>query len=104
MDKVKLFRCLADENRMRIIQLLSERKYCVKTLAKQLGISEPAVSQHMRLLKEAGLIVAGDKNGYNVHYAVNKDKLTELSRVVAGMAEKVQAERPCGGNCRKEKK
>ena len=104
MDEVKLFKCLADGNRMRIIRLLSERKYCVKALAKQLGISEPAVSQHMRLLKETGLVIIGEKNGYNIHYAVNKDKLMELSCIAAEMAEKVQAERQCGGNCRKDKK
>ena len=104
MDVVKVFRCLADENRMQIVRLLSRRKYCVRALSKELGISESAVSQHIRLLKEAQLIERGDKNGYNLHYKVKTETLQILSVHLAEMAENVQEVRLCGGNCRKEHK
>jgi ArsR family transcriptional regulator len=104
MDIEKALRCLSDKNRMQIVRLLSRRKYCVRALSKELGISESAVSQHIRLLKEAGLIERGDKNGYNIHYKVKKETLLDLSGYLHRMAENVQEVRMCGGNCRKDVK
>ena len=104
MDIALIFKCLADENRLRIIQLLSQRKYCVRALSKELGISEPAVSQHIRLLKNAGLLEIGDKNGYHIHYAVNKNHLMLLSEEIKLLADSVQENRVCGGNCKGETK
>ncbi len=102
MDIALIFKCMSDENRLKIIQLLSQRKYCVRALSKQLGISEPAVSQHIRMLKKAGLLVIGDKKGYNIHYAVNKDMLLLLSEEIKLLADSVCEERVCGGNCKGE--
>jgi len=104
MDITLVLKCLADENRLKIVRLLSERKYCVRALSKQLGISESAVSQHIRMMKKAGLLKIGDKNGYNIHYAVNKDCLVTLSQSIMTMADSVQMDRKCGGNCKGEKK
>lgn len=104
MDISLIFKCLADENRFRIIQLLSQRKYCVRALSKELGISEPAVSQHIRLLKNAGLLEIGDKNGYHIHYAVNKNYLMLLSEEIKLLADSVRENRICGGNCKGETK
>ena len=102
MDILKICKCLSDKNRLEIVRLLSERKYCVRALSQQLGISESRVSQHIRLLKEAGLITAGDKNGYNIHYAVDRQCLEQRSDYLKKMADTVQKDRWCGG-CRKEK-
>ena len=104
MDIALIFKCLADENRFRIIQLLSQRKYCVRALSKELGISEPAVSQHIRLLKNAGLLEIGDKNGYHIHYEVNKNHLMLLSEEIKLLADSVRENRVCGGNCKGETK
>ena len=104
MDIALIFRCLADENRFRIIELLSQRKYCVRALSKELGISEPAVSQHIRILRNAGLLEIGDKNGYHIHYAVNKNQLMLLSEEIKLMADSVTEQRICGGNCKGETK
>ena len=102
MDIALIFKCMSDENRLKIIQLLSQRKYCVRALSKQLGISEPAVSQHIRMLKKTGLLVIGDKKSYNIHYAVNKDMLLLLSEEIKLLADSVCEERVCGGNCKGE--
>lgn len=104
MDIALIFKCLSDENRLKIIQLLAQRKYCVRALSWQLGISAPAVSQHIRMLKNAGLLEIGDKNGYNIHYAVNKDVLLLLSEEIKLLADSVQENRVCGGNCKGETK
>lgn len=104
MDILLMLKALSDENRLKIVQLLSQKKYCVRALSRQLGISEPAVSQHIRVLKQAGILQAGDKKGYNLHYAVNKDTLLLLSQQIATLALDIAQVRECGGNCREEKK
>ncbi len=50
------FEALADENRRNILRLLSAGDRPVQELADELPISRPAVSRHLRLLKEAGLV------------------------------------------------
>jgi DNA-binding transcriptional ArsR family regulator len=51
------FDALGDANRRSIVELLGRRDQSVQELADQLPISRPAVSRHLRLLKEAGLVV-----------------------------------------------
>ena len=55
-------KALSDETRMKIVILLLKNNYCVRALAKELKISEAAVSQHLKVLREAGLLT-GEKKG-----------------------------------------
>jgi DNA-binding transcriptional ArsR family regulator len=48
---------LADPTRRTILELVATRPFNVQELADQLPVSRPAVSQHLRLLKEAGLVI-----------------------------------------------
>lgn len=75
---VNQMKAISDPTRYKIISLLLERHYCVRILSKKLDISESAVSQHMKVLKEAD-IVYGKKLGYHMHYIVNT-KSMELIR------------------------
>ena len=50
------FAALGDAHRRRIVELLAERSRSVRELADELPISRPAVSRHLRLLKDAGLV------------------------------------------------
>ena len=104
MDIVSVLKALSDEKRLQIVQLLSQRKYCVRALSRQLNISESAVSQHIQVLKKASILKVGDKNGYNVHYAVNGDILISLSEKIKSMSDSIVLERECGGNCKEKKK
>ncbi|HMK46599.1 MAG TPA: metalloregulator ArsR/SmtB family transcription factor [Methanocella sp.] len=55
----EVFKALGDVNRITIMYILASEqveKICVTDLAKMLGITQPAVSQHLRTLKSAGLI------------------------------------------------
>lgn len=54
----KLFKCLSDPNRLKLLLLLKEEELCVCELQEVLQMSQPAVSQHLRKLKEEELIVA----------------------------------------------
>ena len=75
MDDVKLIHVITDETRFHLLQLLMKHHFCVKALSKKLGISEPAVSQQIRILKQYQLI-AGVRIGYQMHYRVNSDLIS----------------------------
>jgi len=53
---VKILRAIGEENRMQMIRLLLKGDFCVGALARILNMSKPAVSQHLKVLREAGLI------------------------------------------------
>lgn len=84
MNHVRIFKALADETRFKLLRLLLTHDLCVGALAKQLNISEAAVSQHLKALREAGL-VRGEKRGYWTHYAVEKETLHELAGLLTDM-------------------
>ena len=65
-DLLKVMKALSDETRLKIINLLLNFDFCVGALSRQLGISEAAVSQHLQILRKAGL-VTGEKRGYYTH-------------------------------------
>lgn len=73
----KLLRALSNDNRLKIFILLSKRTLCVNALVSQLVISQSAVSQHLRVLREAGL-VNREKRGYWMHYSANKEKVEQF--------------------------
>ena len=67
MEFDRMLKVLGEPTRLKIFQCLLERKHCVRSLSKKLGISESAVSQHMKIMKDAEL-VCGEKYGYHTHY------------------------------------
>lgn len=75
-DLVKVFKALSDETRLKILLIISKRTICQKGISRHLGISESAVSQHIKVLKESG-IVTGIKQGYSVIYVINDDCFKE---------------------------
>ena len=74
---VKVFKALSDETRLKILLIISKRTICQKGISRHLGISESAVSQHIKVLKESG-IVTGIKQGYSVIYVINDDCFKEV--------------------------
>ena len=64
------FEALGDANRRAIVELLASGERSVRELAEDLPISRPAVSRHLRLLKDAGLVVEepqGARRIYRLH-------------------------------------
>ncbi len=80
-EKVKVFKAIGDETRLKILILLSTKNICAKGIARHLEISEAAVSQHIKVLKEANLIIAY-KNGYYVMYELNNEVLEESKNFI----------------------
>ena len=76
-DLARVFRALSVESRVRTMQLLAQRTLCVTALSILAGISAGAVSQHLRILKDAGLVEA-DRRGYFIHYRVAPEALESV--------------------------
>jgi ArsR family transcriptional regulator len=93
MDEIEelaeIFKALSDPTRLKLVQLLSKQPkgecegacngtgfLCVNALAHKLGVSQSAVSQHLRVLRQAGL-VRGERRGAFVHYTLDPDGLTK---------------------------
>ena len=70
----RIFKALSVETRVRILQLLKQQVLCVGALAANLDVSSAAVSQHLRVLREADL-VKPEKRGYYFHYRINHETL-----------------------------
>ncbi len=69
-----LFKILSVDKRIEIIERLKNGSVNVNSLADSLKISPSAVSQHLRVLKSAGL-VKDERRGYWIHYSLNRDAL-----------------------------
>jgi DNA-binding transcriptional ArsR family regulator len=68
---------LGDPTRRAIFELVAERPRAVVDLAREVPVSRPAVSQHLRVLKESGLVV-GRPEGNRRIYTADPDGLAEL--------------------------
>ena len=90
-----VLKALAEERRLRMVELLLRKERCVRALARELGISESAASQHLKVLREAGLLT-GVKRGYFTHYEVDREVLRRLAGELAALAE-LEREHPCRG-------
>ena len=85
MPLIQILKALADEKRLKIMHMLLASDLCVGALAQQLGISKPAVSQHLRVLRRAGL-VKGEKRGYWTHYVVEREALNRVASEISDLA------------------
>lgn len=66
---VKVMKALSDPNRVRLLKILQKRTLCVCEIQTLLGIAQPTVSKHLKVLEEAGL-VSSSKVGLWVNYSV----------------------------------
>lgn len=83
-ELAEIFKALSDPTRLMIVKLLGEcspnecgGSLCVKSLAKKVGVTQSAVSQHLRVLRQAGLI-QGERNGSFVHYSIDQERLEQF--------------------------
>jgi DNA-binding transcriptional ArsR family regulator len=75
-EAAELFKILSVDKRIEIIEHLKKNAMNVNALAAALGITQSAVSQHLRVLKAAGL-VKDERQGYWVYYSLNREALEE---------------------------
>ncbi len=73
------FRVLSDPTRVKILYLLSQGELCVHDLAELLGISQPAASHHLRILRIQGLVKTR-REGKSIYYSLDDEHVVELFR------------------------
>ena len=72
---------LADPSRILLIYALAEKPYCVSDLAIAVGISQPAASRHLKILRETGL-VRTVRQGPSVEYSLTDARLIEALNIL----------------------
>lgn len=91
-------RALAEPLRWRIVEALAAEELCVCHLAADLGVDQPAVSHHLRVLREAGL-VEGERYRYWTYYRLAPAALAALADRLGALAAAAPppgaARRPC---------
>lgn len=91
-DPVRLFKALGDESRLRIVHALAKETFCVCDLAKELGISQPTLSHHLKILRDTGL-VKGEKDGQWIYCSLNTQLFeaygVDVERLVAAYSKEV---------------
>ena len=82
MDEIEelteVFKALSDPTRLRLVKLLGDHEgaLCVNALASRLDVSQSAASQHLRVLRQTGL-VKSERRGSSVHYLLDQDSLKQ---------------------------
>jgi DNA-binding transcriptional ArsR family regulator len=82
--RARIFKALSAGSRLRIMQQLSRRTLCVSALSDLVGISAGAVSQHLRVLKDAGLIES-ERRGFYIHYHVTAGAAERCTAALASL-------------------
>ena len=85
-----LFKALADDTRLRLINLIGEDEVCVCFFVEVLKINQPKISRHLAYLRRAG-VVAARREGKWIHYRLvdppNRHAANIFREVRAGLAE-----------------
>ena len=78
-DLAEVFRLLGEPNRLRLVLACLEAPRAVGDLVETLGLSQTLVSHHLRLLRSAH-VLRGDRQGRQVHYAIDDDHVRDTVR------------------------
>lgn len=89
MNADDLIKVIGEPMRYKILRQLLLRKHCVRSLSKKLGVSESAVSQHLKIMKQAGLVY-GEKYGYHTHYFPSQEAMDLLADTFAFLQKQSQ--------------
>jgi len=71
------FQLISNPTRLKILWLLCHSEDCVTNIGAALDMSSPAISHHLRILKQAGLLTS-NRYGKEVHYTLSKTEEAEL--------------------------
>ena len=101
-EVARVFKALADENRLRILDLLCSGEKCACELLEDLQISQSTLSHHMKLLCDAG-IVYGRKDGKWVYYSIQDEGVERVQALLAQKLHKTAGTEyasSCGRACK----
>lgn len=79
----RVMKALSDPNRVKIVKLLQHKSLCVCEIHTALGLAQPTVSKHLRILEDAGLVTYR-KNGLWVNYALTDGSSSPYAATLLG--------------------
>ena len=79
-------KALSDQNRLRIIQLLTYGEQCGCELLEQMKITQPTLSHHMKVLENCSLVISRRKGKWS-HYSLNRDQWAAFRRYIESIQE-----------------
>jgi len=85
----KVFKALSDKTRQDILQLLEDQAYTVGEIVAKFDLSQPTISRHLSVLKEADLVI-DQRRGQNVIYRLNDPALASSMRQFFGQFRSCQ--------------
>ena len=85
-----VFSVIADSTRRRIVRLLAEQTHTVGAVVEKLGMSQPTISKHLKVLREAG-VVSAVVEGQRRLYSLNPEVFTEITDWVDEILEAARA-------------
>lgn len=74
-DAVAFAKAIADETRQKIMAECCCNRLTVSQITPRIGVSQPTVSHHLAILREAGLVIA-DHEGRETYYSLNQERIT----------------------------
>lgn len=80
-EYVPMFKALADETRLKILDMLSDEELCACHILENFNITQPTLSYHMKILTESGLVI-GVRYGSWMKYSLNKEKIDDLKEIL----------------------
>ena len=81
-ELAKIFKALGDETRLQIVRMLAGKERCVCAFLSAFPMTQPAISNHLRVLREAG-VVSDTRDGRWIFYRLNP----EVFDVIAALGE-----------------
>jgi DNA-binding transcriptional ArsR family regulator len=91
----RFYKALSDETRLKLITLLTRQKrgqaLCVGRLAHELESSSANISQHLRILKDLGL-VKSRRDGYRIHYFIDQEAFAKYQSWSKDLFGELQAD------------
>ena len=76
MNSVDFAKAIGDETRQKIMSLCCCRQLSVSEIVAQMGVTQPTVSHHLKVLRDAGL-VSTERRGKEIYYSLNQEKLAQ---------------------------
>ena len=89
-ERANLFKALAHPARLQILQFLAETKTCISgDISDELPLSRTTVNQHLKELKDAGLI-RGHVSGVKMNYCLDYEKVEEMKKILSCFLDEIQ--------------
>jgi ArsR family transcriptional regulator len=89
-ERANIFKALAHPARLQILQFLSQTKTCISCdISEELPLSRTTVKQHLKELKDAGLI-RGTVEGAKTNYCLDYVKVEEMKKIISGFLDEIQ--------------